>query len=68
MMTSITLDYNKSSALANSILQVIRQSGEFIVHTPVTKEVDEYDEDFVNQILASDKSAGKRMKVEDIWN
>ena len=66
-MTSITLDYNVSSAFANSILQVIRQSGEFIVHEPVTTD-DSYNQEFVDAILASDKSVGKRMKVEDIWN
>ncbi len=62
-MKTMTLSFDATNSLANSIIQLIKEVG--IFH--ITEEKSPYNPEFVKKIQASRHSKGVVLKTDDLW-
>jgi len=67
-METITLEYDKKNPFAQTLLEVIKQSGVFTLYKPKTADYSPYNRQFVQEVLDSEKQEGKRIAIDDLWN
>ncbi len=63
-MARITIEYDKKSVAARSIVEMIYKSGLFKIKE---EKKSPYNPEFVEKIERSMKSKGKKVKLEDLW-
>ena len=68
-MRTITLTYDVHNMLANNLIATIKSANVFQITESNTraKQASIYNESFVNELLASKKSKGVKIKDEDLW-
>ena len=68
-METITLTYDVHNVLANNLIATIKSANVFqiIESKSRSKETGIYNESFVNELLASKRSKGVKIKDEDLW-